>query len=247
MREDVLVTCRCGAGDLDILPFWLEHYSGFRRLVSFMWELGGDMGGEGRVPEFFHRHEFACRDHLVDRYVHEETKRLWKADVLEVCSGPWSDVRLVVSLDADEFISPERVGCVTAPPWSGGGRYVGGIMVDRFPEGGYLDVPPAKPLDATYPVRAEFVKEVMGGYTYKTLVTGPENACSVHDRPAGKMSCVVEIEHYKWRLGTIARMEKRAGDCDAAGVPWGAGVRKALALVKTEGGRPYLDISGCTL
>ena len=140
----------------------------------------------------------------------------------EVSQGPeeW-----IVIVDLDEFVEfPEPLVDIVRKIEAEGGNMARGIMYDRFAVDGQ---PKAfdddSDLSSLFPVKARFIKLIMGGEDTKgVLVKGHLRSRGAHhifhdERP---YSDVFEISHYKWNDRAINRVQLAYDMCSASGAGW---------------------------
>jgi hypothetical protein len=131
----------------------------------------------------------------------------------------------IVIVDLDEFVEfPESVGDIVAKIEAEGGNIARGVMYDRFAIDGKL-----KPFDddsdlsSLFPVKARFVRLVMGGEDTKgVLVKGHLKSRGAHHMFHGERpySEVFEISHYKWNDRAINRVQLAYDMCSASATGW---------------------------
>jgi glycosyl transferase family 2 len=140
-----------------------------------------------------------------------------------------------IIVDLDEFVEfPEPPHRIVMQAASEGANVVRGVMYDRFSPGGTLvEVGPDDELAALYPVKAQFIRNVMGGCDHKgVLVRGqiaPAPGASHHLFEDERLcSRLLEIAHYKWTPGSVERLRAWHARIVAAGFPWEDQYQRAL-------------------
>jgi hypothetical protein len=128
-------------------------------------------------------------------------------------------------VDLDEFVEFEPVlPKIVALADGEGANAVVGIMYDRFSADGKLvGFAPDSDLAAVYPVKARFIRKVMGGFDEKrVLVKGLLPAKVAHHTFEGERLCstVLEIAHYKWNDRAMDRVRLAYQDLVERGCAW---------------------------
>jgi hypothetical protein len=123
----------------------------------------------------------------------------------------------LMPLDLDEFPQfPAGLNDILNAADALGIRVIKGRLIDRFAKDGTLaPLRPDVPIDEQYPVRTEFTRLVLGGYTQKVMLcrsdvvlgTGHHNAHERHGTPIGA-ACDYTLEHFKWRAGLLERIHQ---------------------------------------
>lgn len=141
----------------------------------------------------------------------------------------------VVIVDLDEFVECDDLASVAAACERFGGNLVRGIMYDRFSvDGQPRAVTPSCDLDAVFPIKAPFVRNVMGGSDHKgVLVKGhlrpAKNAAHHRFEAERTYSRVLDISHYKWTAGAIEQVRDRRDRLRSGGSPWAEEYDRVLA------------------
>jgi hypothetical protein len=139
----------------------------------------------------------------------------------------------IVIVDLDEFVEfGESVQTIVKDVEGEGANIARGVMYDRFAANGQ-----PKPFDkdshlpSLYPVRARFIKNVMGGFDIKgVLVKGHLKGQGAHHvfYDEERYSKVFEISHYKWNDPSLRRIRQAYEMSRAAGLDWSQQYKKIL-------------------
>jgi hypothetical protein len=139
----------------------------------------------------------------------------------------------IVIVDLDEFVEfGEPVQTIAEDMEAEGANIARGIMYDRFAVDGQ-----PKPFDddsylpSLYPVRARFIKNVMGGVDVKgVLLKGHLKSRGAHHvfYDEKRYSKVFEISHYKWSDPSLKRIRQAYEMSRAAGLDWSQQYKKIL-------------------
>jgi len=137
------------------------------------------------------------------------------------------DDEWVTIVDLDEFVEfPMPIHELAAAADRIGANVVRGVMYDRFSlDGRLVDFAPEADLGKVYPVKARFIRNVMGGSDTKgVLVKGriKPAAGAAHHRFEDErlFTALLEISHYKWIAGAIDRLRVSHQLIAGAGMPW---------------------------
>ena len=149
--------------------------------------------------------------------------------------GEWA-----IIVDLDEFVEfPAGLGQIIADAEAETANVIRGIMWDRFSRDGRVcGFKPTDDLKRAYPVKARLIKHLMGGADYKgVLVKGLLQSASAHHNFEGELICSRELEicHYKWTEGSIARLRAAHKMVCDAGEPWAAEYARVLEHYDTHG------------
>jgi hypothetical protein len=154
-----------------------------------------------------------------------------------------------IIVDLDEFIEfKTEVRHLIECAESEKANVVRGIMWDRFPSDGRirgLEIPAN--LKTAYPIKARFIKDIMGGADYKgVLVKGLLKSESAHHNFQGEFlfSSELEISHYKWTPGSIDRLETAYRMVVDAGEPWAFEYARVLEHYHRHGRFAWEEFGG---
>ena len=138
-----------------------------------------------------------------------------------------------VLVDLDEFVEfGEPLRTIVEDMEGEGANIARGVMYDRFAVDGR-----PKPFDegshlpSLYPVRARFIKNIMGGIDIKgVLVKGHLKGRGAHHifYDEVRYSKVFEISHYKWNDPSLRRIRQAYEMSRAAGLDWSQQYKKVL-------------------
>lgn len=145
----------------------------------------------------------------------------------------------VAIVDLDEFVEfGEPVQAIAADAETEGANVVRGVLYDRFPaDGRPKPFDESSDLPSLYPVRARFVRNVMGGMDIKgVLVKGHLKGRGAHhvfydEKPYSK---VLEISHYKWDDPSLRRIKQAYEMSRAAGLDWSSEYKHILDHYETH-------------
>jgi hypothetical protein len=131
----------------------------------------------------------------------------------------------VVIVDLDEFVEFDGpIADLLRRANAEDANVVRGIMYDRFAlDGQPKVVDEDSDLERRFPVRARFVKEVMGGVDVKgVLVKGRLRAAGAHHYFEGERiySQTLDISHYKWTDSALERVQIAIDMTAAEGISW---------------------------
>jgi hypothetical protein len=154
-----------------------------------------------------------------------------------------------IVVDLDEFVEfPTGIDGIIAEAESEGANVVRGIMWDRFArDGRAVGFQPASELKNVYPVKARFIKNLMGGADYKgVLVKGLLESVSAHHNFENEIICSreLEISHYKWTEGAIDRLRAAHRMVQDAGEPWAAEYKRVLDHYEQHGRFAWEEFGG---
>lgn len=154
-------------------------------------------------------------------------------------------------VDLDEFVEfPTAVGEFVTTVDRSGANVVRGVMYDRFNVDGRLaDFAPDSDLAKVYPVKARFIRNVMGGSDTKgVLVKGrllPAAGAAHHRFEDEKLfTTLLEISHYKWFVGAIDRLRVSHRLITDAGISWSAEHARVFAHYDRHGRFVWQEFGG---
>ena len=139
----------------------------------------------------------------------------------------------IVIVDLDEFVEfGQPVQRIVKDIEREGANIARGILYDRFTvDGRPTPFDDDSDLPSLYPVRARFVKNVMGGEDRKgVLVKGHLESRGAHHafHDEVRYSTMFEISHYKWNDPSLRRIIQAYQMSHAAGRSWSVQYRRIL-------------------
>jgi hypothetical protein len=153
-----------------------------------------------------------------------------------------SDDEWVVIVDLDEFVEfDSEISCITTAADEMGANVVRGIMLDRFSLSGQLiEFGPEADLSLIYPIKARFIRNIMGGCDHKgVLVKGnlqPAHQAGHHRFDNERaLAEVLSISHYKWIPGALDRLRASHRLVLEAKITWAVEYQRALKHYEAHG------------
>ena len=223
----------CIFDEAGLLPHFLRHYVRFGITefhIAAPPHLSGYVGSAGDGYSVIQYNDFN-----VAETVNGEVSAVTVMRELVQDSDEW-----IVVVDLDEFVEFGRPVQRIIKDMEGEGANVArGILYDRFAVDGL-----PKPFDddsdlpSLYPVRARFVKNVMGGEDRKgVLVKGHLKSRGAHHvfYDEARYSKMLEISHYKWNDPSLRRIRQAYEMSHAAGRGWSEQYRRILDHFATHG------------
>jgi SAM-dependent methyltransferase len=120
-------------------------------------------------------------------------------------------------------------------------------MIRVSADGMLLEIYPDSNLPEMFPVKARFIRDVMGGIDHKgVLVKGSLRAVNAHHIFADEVisSTSLEISHYKWCTGAIDRLNIRYQELAEKGIPFSEEYKKILDHYHQHGRFAWEEFGG---